>query len=211
MNGEGYNTTPQQAVTFNLSEETKATSFENIEGTLYGDNITGNSEDNEIRGRIDDDVIYGGAGNDTIYGEQPDGLRHRNIGIGRYEIDPIYSGTSAGNDTIMGNGSDILYGNKGIDALLGGDGDDELYGGEGDDILNGGVGADALYGNDGADEFRFESGTGSTNLDNISIAYDYVDGTDKLRYQGVLLLGYQFQLQLPNKQARTPISIRMIF
>jgi Ca2+-binding RTX toxin-like protein len=105
------------------------------------------------------DLIYAGSGNDRVYG-----------GGGS---DKIYGGSGidellgqGGNDTLYGDSdSDILFGGDGSDTLYGGSGDDALYGGAGDDILHAGSGQDYLDGDAGNDTYVFNTGDGSSTID----------------------------------------------
>jgi Ca2+-binding RTX toxin-like protein len=89
---------------------------------------------------------------------------------------------TAGNDAIVGNGSDnILAGNDGNDYLAGGAGDDTIYGGNGDDFIAPGDGKDTVYGGLGINVISISSD--SFGYDNIyyetnSINIVKVDGSN---------------------------------
>lgn len=112
------------------AQEDTAVGFENIIGSIYGDNLTGDGNANVIRGGppgsgMASDTISGGGGDDTIYG-------------------------SPGTDTLNGDaGKDVVYGGDADDNLFGGAGADKLYGEAGNDTLDGGTERDLANG--GAD------------------------------------------------------------
>ena len=163
-----------------------ASNFENLLGSDYDDTLTGDANANIIVGSAGADNILGNDGNDTLWGD----CRSLECIILINQNDSSYSIGSGGNDTLGGGlGDDILHGEEGNDNLWGGDGKDELYGGEGDDNLNGGFDFDKLYGGVGSDIFEFGAETGWSNLDRISVVYDFEDGIDKIKFQGGLTIG----------------------
>jgi Ca2+-binding RTX toxin-like protein len=68
----------------------------------------------------------------------------------------------AGDDTITGAGSSILYGGDGNDSITGTNGNDELSGGAGDDTINLLQGNDRAFGGSGNDSIN--AGTGSNQM-----------------------------------------------
>jgi Mg-chelatase subunit ChlD len=69
---------------------------------------------------------------------------------------------TAGNDSLIGNGSDnYMIGGDGHDSLSGQAGNDTLIGGYGDDWLLGGKGNDVLSGGAGSDVFAWQLGDGA--------------------------------------------------
>ena len=128
--------------------------------------------------------INGGAGNDTIYAQ---GTQATVLG-------------GSGNDTIyaiQGFGGSITEQGVPLDGHIdGGDGNDVIrqvggdsfvYGGAGNDTFYPGSGMDRFDGGDGVDKINIKSGHGSTNWDNVSMFLDFVDGEDKIIFEG----GYQ--------------------
>ena len=76
--------------------------------------------------------------------------------------------------------ADTLIGTLGDDIIFGLGGNDYIYSLDGEDTLDGGEGLDRLFGGPDADVFVFAEGTG------LDIVYDYDDGIDKIRLEGVL-------------------------
>ncbi len=76
--------------------------------------------------------------------------------------------------------ADTLIGTLGDDIIFGYAGNDYIYSLAGEDTLYGGEGLDRLYGGADADVFVFAEGTG------LDIVYDYDDGIDMIRLEGVL-------------------------
>ncbi len=95
---------------------TTVTGFEDVDGSLFGDNITGNDKDNKIQGKSGADTLNGGGGSDTLNG-----------GKGN---DKLNGGT--GNDSLIGgDGNDVLNGEAGDDIMSGGRGNDRFVFGNG--------------------------------------------------------------------------------
>jgi len=89
--------------------------------------------------------------------------------------DPVVS------DPINGTeGDDTLIGTLGDDIIFGLGGNDYIYSLDGKDTLDGGAGLDRLFGGPDADVFVFAEGTG------LDIVYDFEDGVDMIRLEGVL-------------------------
>lgn len=127
--------------------------------------------------------VGGGAGDDTLYvigsGDA--------VALGGAGDDKIYVVEGHGSPNPLG----YADGGEGDDTLTnvtGSGGDSALKGGNEDDILQGGVGSDRLTGGSGADKFVICTGHTSNNLDNVSIAKDFVDGEDKI----LLACGLEF-------------------
>ena len=148
-------------------------------GNDGNDTLSGLGGNDELFGGAGFDRIIAGAGDDTINGGGFTDIFDAgaeasavivNLGAG------TASGTSIGNDTIVGvedvigssagdeitgsgvanqvfgrDGNDVLNGGGGMDTLSGNDGNDTLDGGADDDTLYGGDGSDTLTGGAGAD------------------------------------------------------------
>ena len=100
----------------------------------------------------------------------------------------LIAGSSAGGETLNGNGGkDLLFGNEGTDTLNGGAGDDLLVGGDGADTLDGGDGNDTLVGGLGEDTVNGGTGDDHIGMDvtsgNVDVAHGGV-GTDTLVLSG---------------------------
>ncbi|MBD1852706.1 calcium-binding protein [Leptolyngbya sp. FACHB-711] len=79
--------------------------------TLYGD-INGEAENDVIRGLGGDDIIWGFGGNDIIDGGEGNDWIHAGSDSGFFS-QAIYGGN--GNDTMLGDGSEIMEGGAGDD------------------------------------------------------------------------------------------------
>jgi Ca2+-binding RTX toxin-like protein len=116
-----------------------------------------------------DKVILDEAFNDSQYGIDQFIFADGTI-LTRQQIASLawQSGTSSGNDTVVGSGIGDI-----IDGLAG---DDTIYGNFGDDTLTGGAGNDLLMGGADDDTYIFNLGDGQDTI------YDYygLTGTDKL-------------------------------
>lgn len=124
------------------------------------------------------------------------------------DFDSVVTGTSAGEQLVGGNdsnlmqglaGDDTLFAMGGDDQLEGGAGDDQLYGGNGsgsgsgNDVLIGGDGNDVLVGEDGNDtlaggagndSYYYKAGQGVDVIDNTGGGSDgvfFLDGLDRSR------------------------------
>src|SRR5262245_43848008 len=160
-------------------------------GTDDGDVLDGLEGNDTMIGGVGDDVYYvdspddvivenPGEGFDTVYSSAPYYFLPDNVerliltgsgdllGFGNDFDNEIYG--NAGNNTLLGQGSnDLLNGGAGNDnldadggndALYGGAGGDNLTGGDGNDYLDGGADDDALNGGDGNDTYVFGAGYG---------------------------------------------------
>ncbi|RDC74744.1 hypothetical protein DLJ49_01815 [Rhodovulum sp. 12E13] len=88
----------------------------------------------------------------VLFGNGDDFLN--GINVGTTDDGTLTADGGAGDDEIIGSGSDdTIDGGTGDDILTGGDGDDVIDGGEGDDLITGGGGADVLTGGAGNDTF----------------------------------------------------------
>ena len=128
--------------------------------------------------------IDGGAGNDTIYAQATNATI-----LGGSGNDTIYAIQSFGNSiTEQGvplNGK--IDGGDGNDVIRQVGGDSFVYGGAGNDTFYPGSGMDRFVGGDGVDKIYIKSGEGSGSWDNVSMFLDFVDGEDKIIFEG----GYQ--------------------
>jgi Ca2+-binding RTX toxin-like protein len=155
-----------------------------FEGGANADRLEGRGGDDRLEGGEGDDALIGGAGADTMTGGTGDDVYEvdsegdvvaEEAGEGTDEVRTAISaytlaanvehltGTSAGGQTLAGNGlantvrggdgADTLYGDGGDDALFGGAGSDAFNGGGGNDVIDGGAGADILGGFEGDDLF----------------------------------------------------------
>lgn len=135
-----------------------------VVGTDGDDVLLGGALDEELTAAAGRDTVSSGGGSDLIYGNQ--GADEVTAGDGR---DVIYGGQNDGPpgddgmlrdglEVLYGNaGADLIYGNMGSDVLYGGAGDDTLYGGQDADSLHGGLGDDLLSGDLGADSYHFNA------------------------------------------------------
>jgi len=157
-------------------------------------------------GLAGNDTITGGSGDDIIFGDLANlpgttnggyaalqayvvanGGANTAEGVHQYITQHAsafdISGTSDGNDHLLGgDGNDILFGQGGNDILEGGNGNDILYGGAGNDTLIGGPGNDTLIGGLGADTFAWKSGDiGNDVIKDFNVAQgDRIDLTNLL-------------------------------
>ncbi len=177
-----------------------------LEGGSGNDWLTGGEGDDVMAGGSGSDLVDGGGGHDEIsanaydridggtgrdrlytdYGtsdafvDLADGIAHA-AGLGTARIanmEDISAG--AGNDQLLGNGSENrIWGNSGDDMLAGRGGDDMLDGGTGFDRLFGGTGDDRL--SDGED---MTGGAGrdsfAIGLNGLFVIRDFEAGLDKL-------------------------------
>lgn len=160
---------------------------------IYGrggnDVLVGGYGNDQIFGELGNDQLYGGGGNDFMGGGSGDDqiVTSYYFGTSQSGFSGVYGGDGndvivsngvdqifgeAGNDTIYANviyggyatvdggaGNDVLAGSPGGDTLRGGDGSDYLFGWDGSDYLYGGADNDVIYGGLGTD--RFEGGAGA--------------------------------------------------
>lgn len=157
-----------------------------LDGGEADDTLEGEAGNDRIVPSWGDDVVAGGPGWDTIdLGWAPSGvvvdLAEGTATGGDWGSDQLSSieavrGSSAGDDTIIGNDvSNTLIGNGGNDTIRGGGGNDSIRGGVGRDVLYGGAGNDSLYGNSGDDRMWGEAG--ADRLDPGS-GIDFASGGD---------------------------------
>ena len=140
-----------------VTVETARSTFEDLDGSTFGDVLTGDGAANTIQGLGGDDVIDGGAGDDILRGglgadameggggtdwaDYTDGFgvaASLSVGIG--------VGSTAEGDTL--SGIENLRGSAGSDVLLGDGGDNVIAPGlsatGSDDVVVGGAGTDTL-------------------------------------------------------------------
>jgi Ca2+-binding RTX toxin-like protein len=164
--------------------------LDNIGGTIEGTISLGSSNDIFLPGS-GIETADGGDGTDLLDFSRSSGVRvalDGSIDGTGWAKDDTYTGfenvtgSSSGNDTLVGDGvdnvltglggNDILTGQDGIDTLDGGRGADTLDGGAGIDILIGGDGNDILLGGDGNDGLYGGLGndklTGGTGYDSLT-------------------------------------------
>lgn len=184
--------------------------FEDIVGSLSGDNLTGDNKKggNLISGLDGDDVINGGSGVDILEGgvgsdaidggRAADGTAESNIVW--YESSfatdgptgPVTADLSQGTE-VDPDGTDTLtnidglVGSKYADRLTGGDGDNFILGQAGDDVIDGGGGFDlSIYWfAGGAVTANLQTGTssggdGNDTLANIEGLYGTIEFGDNL-------------------------------
>ena len=153
------------SVTVDMSSLGYAVNFENLVGTVSGnDTLTGDEQANILIGSGASDTLYGGSGDDVLYGDfhtaDTSGYAY---GLRQYDVS-------------NSQGDDNLYGGAGSDTLVGNDGDD---------TLDGGVGADTLTGGDGTDTFVIRSGDGGADITGADTVTDFTDGTDIIGLSGI--------------------------
>ncbi|MDA9079324.1 cadherin domain-containing protein, partial [Gammaproteobacteria bacterium] len=128
--------------------------------------------------------INGGAGNDTIYAQATNATI-----LGGSGNDTIYAienfGSSITAQGVPLNGK--IDGGDGNDVIRQVGQDSFVYGGAGNDTFYPGSGMDRFVGGDGVDKINIKSGDGSGSWDNVSMFLDFVDGEDKIIFEG----GYQ--------------------
>jgi Ca2+-binding RTX toxin-like protein len=149
------------------------------------DTLDGGNGDDLLQGNQGADMLRGGGGSDVIYGGQGDD----SIVTGFGPTEANWAQGNRGDDTIVGVGSETIYGGQGSDRITGGPGDGHLNGNLGDDSLQGGVGADTLIGEGGrdlltggggADVLVFEAGASTLTADGADIVTDW-DAADRIR------------------------------
>ena len=149
------------------------TSFENVEGTAFGDSLFGTTGNNVILGKASGDTIGDGLGGvDTVsYAGHATGVTVNLVTDTNSAGDTLFGdfdnaiGSSL-NDNLSASGgtfATVLTGNGGEDSLTGGTLADTLEGGSDTDTLNGGDGNDRLIGGTSAD-----SHNGGTGIDTAS-------------------------------------------
>jgi serralysin len=150
------------------------------QGTNGGDHLEGYDGNDVLSGGDGDDALYGGAGSDVLdggagidYVALNGGTFYVNLALreARNEsgdtdnlinIEQVY--TSSGNDILIGDDGDNLFGaGAGNDSLNGGGGDDILRPGKGVDTIDGGTGFDELAYHDTAplNGIQIDLGNGS--------------------------------------------------
>ncbi|MFM9890593.1 MAG: calcium-binding protein [Rickettsiales bacterium] len=183
-----------------------------LAGGPGNDALFGDAGNDVLHGGLGSDLIDGGEGNDTIYSGGTETDRYTVLGgagndlIGGGNGDDRLAGDSVlyygqgdtivgdgtdtifgslGNDFITGNGgNDILGGDEGNDTVYGGSGNDELYGWTGNDTLIGGNDNDTLYGDQNDDFLAGEAGNNvlyggdgnDTIVTDISVHRDTAEG-----------------------------------
>ncbi|WP_444907688.1 calcium-binding protein [Microbulbifer sp. SSSA008] len=139
-----------------------------IFGHADADTIDAGKGDDTIYGAIGNDIISGGEGADQIYGEDGDDDLYGGEGNdyldGGSGFSRLYGDT--GDDTLIGSGE-----------LNGGDGNDTLNG-QGSDLLIGGTGNDELKGLAESDVYRFSAGDGVDHIDDQGGDSDRLEFTD---------------------------------
>ncbi len=186
------------------------TSIENLAGSDTGDDkLAGDAHDNQLFGNGGSDKLYGKDGNDLLSGGKGTDTLDGGKGIdmasyvteaaatvalngsitnaGSAKGDHLaniedLSGSSTGNDRLIGNDiANSLYGNGGDDILSGLKGNDRIFGGLGADKLSGGAGSDQFYG------FNvFEAGDTITDFDNSDVIVLEGSGFGLGQYKGPL-------------------------
>ena len=113
-----------------------ATNFENLSGSVFGDDLSGDSGANELAGDRGDDHLSGGAGGDMLYGDGEINVAMHNLGYSGpiNLIGDLFAGVRS-TDPSVGPGNDSLNGGRGDDFLYGGGGDDVMTGGQGHDCF----------------------------------------------------------------------------
>jgi len=134
--------------------------LDNIGGTIDGTISLGSGNDIFLPGS-GAETADGGGDTDLLDFTKSSGVRvalDGSIDATGWAKDDTYTGfenvtgSSSGNDTLVGDsGDNVLTGLGGNDILTGQDGNDTIVGGRGADTLDGGNGADNLDGGDGND------------------------------------------------------------
>ena len=161
--------------------------FENLSGSVAGDNLTGDGNSNVLAGNLGNDTLSGGAGNDILYGDGSIGIDFQGLGgsgpITTFSDTGVTFGLADGDDVLEGGtGNDQLYGGGGSDTATyahaaggvnvnlisgtanGADGNDTLFsienviGSEFIDSLTGDSGANVIYGLGGNDTLQGHAG-----------------------------------------------------
>ncbi len=181
--------------------------LDNIGGTIEGTISLNGGKDIFLPGS-GAETADGGGDTDLLDFSKSSGVRvalDGSIDGTGWAKDDVYTGfenvtgSSSGNDTLVGDagdnvltglgGNDILIGQDGIDTLVGGRGADTLDGGNGADNLDGGDGNDILIGGSGADTLNGGLGndtlTGGLGADNLTGGA----GSDKFVFSGVDVAG----------------------
>ena len=144
-------------------------SDQSLTGRDEGEFLRGRGGNDELIGNGGDDVLIGNNGNDSLYGG--DGQDFLSGGDGDDRLDGgANDDLILGDDTLYGQGDDLIFGGAGDDLVLAGGisgiamgtDRDTVYGGAGNDELYGGEGLDALYGGD--DDDTLEGGLGNDSV-----------------------------------------------
>lgn len=156
-------------------------SFENLEGSEFGDTLLGDETDNVIRGRGGNDTINGRGGSDTAdYTEtttdctvtlMTPGVAQVTNCAGTDNLTAMENvATGSGNDTVTGDaGDNTITTGSGNDTVFGLGGADTINTGAGDDNIDGGLGSDTITGGDGTDRVWYDTATAAAQ---IELAYD---------------------------------------
>ena len=158
---------------------------------IYGyggnDDLFGRGGNDVLDGGSGWDLIDGGEGNDTaIFSSASNTIDLRktysqNTGDGLDRLISIeFVNAGAGNDSVIGNGSNnLLRGEDGHDYLDGEYGNDTLYGQNGNDTLVSSVGDDFLDGGSGIDRLNLSWRNNYVDLRKLS-SQNTGDGRDKI-------------------------------
>jgi Ca2+-binding RTX toxin-like protein len=183
---------------------------ENVTGSAIADTITGNALANTLNGGGGDDTLDGGEGVDVLIGgggadQMTGGLgidyasyRESSAGVTINLASNLNTGGDAEGDTLFG--IERVWGSNHSDSITGNSAANYLYGYSGQDTLNGMSGNDYLVGGGEADTFVF-SGT-AIGRDTIA---DYVDGTDKIAFGG--LVGIDYSDLVFTNQGTTSVTV----
>jgi Ca2+-binding RTX toxin-like protein len=164
--------------------------IENVKGSLAGSDVfygnaasnvlEGFEGDEEFMGSAGADTHDGGVGNDTsIYANSVEGVTITLANVGASVVG--IGGDAAGDTQIYIE--NIIGSDTGGDTLIGNDESNFFNGNGGADVLNGGLGKDGLFGGldvNVVDTFLFTDA--AFGYDYIG---DFVDGIDKIQFQGV--------------------------
>lgn len=143
--------------------------FENLTGTVQGDQLFGDGNANVLDGNDGDDLLSGGGGDDTLIGGSGDdtlqgggGSDHLDGGHGVDTADFSDIGVSVHADlgggdasyTPAGADNEVKDQLRNIENLTGSENDDTLIGDNGDNLLAGNAGSDTIRGGNGDDVIR---------------------------------------------------------
>ena len=146
-------------------------SFENLQGSAFGDSLIGDDNANTLDGSLGDDTLSGGLGDDTYLVNAAGDVIIEAASQGLDLIGSLVSYTLPahvenlvlfiGAVTGTGNGLDNqIIGQFDDNLLSGGAGNDTLLAGPGSDTLDGGTGNDSLDGETGNDTASYASSAG---------------------------------------------------
>ena len=137
-----------------LEEALQLEDFTIVQGTEGRDLLRATVSNSVIVGLGGDDRISSVNGVNNVIVFAGDG--NDRISVLRSETNQIDAG--AGNDLIVGGGTDVILAGAGNDRVFAERGDDFVDGGSGDDRLNGGRGNDTLLGGAGNDTLQGRAG-----------------------------------------------------